>query len=107
MGRLMAMPPADLNSAFSLAECRKMNGELKDRMSSYFSQLNDPELCMSIAYKNLKGEPHQTILSDILAHIVNHGSYHRGQIVSLVKKSGGQQVFVDYIGYVREEDAQK
>ncbi len=56
-------------------------------------------------YKNLKGSLFETLLSDILAHMVNHGSYHRGQIASLIKKSGGEPAGTDYIGYVRELDA--
>jgi uncharacterized damage-inducible protein DinB len=38
-----------------------------------------------IAYKNLKGDPFSDKLKNILTHVVNHSTYHRGQITSILK----------------------
>ena len=103
MGRLMGSPATDLNQQFSVAEGRKLNGEQKERMNDYLSKLEERQLSEKVAYKNLQGLPFETALSDILAHMVNHGSYHRGQIALHIKKSGGDPAGTDYIGYVREQ----
>jgi uncharacterized damage-inducible protein DinB len=107
IGRLLDTPFNDLNQVFSAAEGRKLNEGQWARMNAYFSQLDESQLSKKVAYKNLKGLPFETVLSDILAHMVNHGSYHRGQIASLIKKSGGNPEGTDYIGFVREEDARR
>lgn len=94
------VPPLD--GMFSPEERKRLNGELKARMDEYLSQIKDGQLEEKISYKNLKGMPYENILSDILAHMVNHGSYHRGQVASFTKKSGGNPPGTDYIGFVRE-----
>jgi uncharacterized damage-inducible protein DinB len=107
MGRLLGTTFTDLNKQMSPAEGRKLNETQRDRMNTYFSKLDERQLSEKVAYKNLKGLPFETVLSDILAHMVNHGSYHRGQIASLIKKSGGDRAGTDYIGFVREEDTRR
>jgi uncharacterized damage-inducible protein DinB len=107
MGRLLGATFADLNKSLSAEERRKLNGDQRNRMNVYFSKLDERQLSEKVAYKNLQGLPFETVLSDILAHMVNHGSYHRGQIASLIKKSGGDPAGTDYIGFVREEDTKR
>lgn len=55
-----------------------------------------------ISYKNTKGEAHETKLSDILIHVANHGTYHRGQISANLKENGIQPVSTDFIFWKRE-----
>ncbi len=51
-----------------------------------------------VAYKNSKGEKFNASLTDILAHVVNHGTHHRAQIGLLLKQDGGIDLpFTDYI----------
>ncbi len=107
MSRLLGTTFTDLNKPMSPAEERKLNEAQRDQMNTYFSKLDERQLSEKVAYKNLQGLPFETVLSDILAHMVNHGSYHRGQIASLIKKSGGDPAGTDYIGFVREEDKRR
>jgi uncharacterized damage-inducible protein DinB len=43
----------------------------------------------------------------ILRHIVNHGTYHRGQVSSKLKRFGIQQAETDFIFWVMEQIPQK
>ena len=57
-----------------------------------------------ISYQNTKGESFQNCLSDILTHIINHGTHHRAQIGQLLKLNGLQPLPVtDYTFYLREK----
>ncbi len=94
------VPPA--NQALSAPECRKLSGEIKSKFQTFFVGLSEGKLSEKIAYKDFKGADHETLLSDILTHSVTHGPYHRGQIASLIKKSGGTPPATDFILYVRE-----
>ncbi len=38
-----------------------------------------------VNYKNLSGEPFSDVLKNILTHVVNHSTYHRGQITNTLK----------------------
>ena len=92
----------DLNRVLSPAECRKLNGELKAKFEAFLIGLTEEKLSEKIAYKSTKGVPFENLLSDILAQLITHGPYHRGQIASLIKKSGGTPPATDFIVYVRE-----
>src|SRR5690349_4399099 len=40
------------------------------------------------SYKNLKGDPFTDPVEDTLFHIVNHSTYHRGQIITMLREAG-------------------
>lgn len=54
-----------------------------------------------IKYKTTKGTPYQTSLDDILIHLANHGTYHRGQIATLLRQQGFDPVATDYVVFCR------
>ncbi len=54
-----------------------------------------------IAYKAFDGTPYQSKLSDIIRHVVNHGSYHRGQVTTMLRQLGEKAVLTDMIAYYR------
>ncbi|MCM8568082.1 damage-inducible protein DinB [Gramella jeungdoensis] len=60
------------------------------------------DLNKKISYTNSKGEQYQNSIHEILFHIVNHSTYHRGQIAAELRKSGLEPVVSDYIFYKRE-----
>lgn len=63
----------------------------------------DAFLETTIAYKNMKGDSFENRVEEILFHVVNHGTYHRGQIISLLRQSGVEQVVsTDMIVWFRE-----
>jgi uncharacterized damage-inducible protein DinB len=54
------------------------------------------------AYNNLKGDPFQDTIEDTLFHVVNHSSYHRGQIITMLREAGvAKVVSTDLIHYLR------
>jgi uncharacterized damage-inducible protein DinB len=56
-------------------------------------------------YTNMKGETLTLPLADILTHLVNHGTYHRGQLSHLLKDLGRQPVGTDYVLWVATKKA--
>lgn len=54
-----------------------------------------------ITYQNTGGTGFQNKLEDILFHVVNHGTYHRGQIALLFRESGLTPMVSDFIAYKR------
>ena len=66
-------------------------------------QTKDFEL--QVDYQNLAGQPFKNSLSDIMIHVVNHGTHHRGQIATLLRQQSYEPVPVDYIVFSREQGA--
>jgi uncharacterized damage-inducible protein DinB len=58
-------------------------------------------LTEDLNYVNTKGEHAFNKVQDILFHVVNHSTYHRGQIASDLKQSGIEPLVTDFIFYKR------
>lgn len=54
-----------------------------------------------IKYRTSTGDYYETSVPDILLHVFNHGTYHRGQIAKEMKLHNIQPVNTDYIQFVR------
>lgn len=54
-----------------------------------------------LEYKTSTGDAYSNNVSEILFHIINHSTYHRGQIISDMKLSGIEPLNTDYIFYKR------
>ena len=55
-----------------------------------------------IQYKNSRGENFSNNIRDILFHLINHSTYHRGQIASDFRKNGIEPIATDYIFFKRQ-----
>ncbi|HEY4197697.1 MAG TPA: DinB family protein [Mucilaginibacter sp.] len=55
-----------------------------------------------ISYKSLNGDPFENKLSDILAHVINHGTHHRAQAGQHLQLAGAELPNTDYIFYLRQ-----
>ncbi|RDY59997.1 DinB family protein [Flagellimonas nanhaiensis] len=62
---------------------------------------NTEDFGKRIAYENSEGRAHANELKDILVHIVNHSTHHRGQILTNFRESGIVPEPLDYIFYKR------
>lgn len=68
----------------------------------YLNQLDEKDFDEAISYKNLKGDPFENKLSDILAHVINHGTHHRAQAGQQLLAAGADKLPVtDYIFFLR------
>lgn len=61
------------------------------------------ELTSEITYTNSLGKTYKNSIHDILFHVINHSTYHRGQIATSFKQDGIEPVATDYIFYKRQD----
>jgi uncharacterized damage-inducible protein DinB len=52
-------------------------------------------------YEMLDGSAQSSSLTDIITHVCNHGTYHRGQVSKSLKAAGIQPLSTDFIVYSR------
>jgi uncharacterized damage-inducible protein DinB len=84
------------------AEMRALNKNLHQKTF----QLLESDIFSSnqaIAYKNTKGESHQNQLQEILMHIINHSTHHRGQVALLIRQKEIDPPVSDYIFFKRQQ----
>ncbi len=79
--------------------------ELKDMDTSNYEQslqiLEKFDVDSMIHYNNTKGEAFVNSVRDILFHVINHSTYHRGQIAADFRQHGLEPLITDYIFYKR------
>jgi uncharacterized damage-inducible protein DinB len=63
--------------------------------------LDTVDLNSVIDYTNSKSQKFENSIRDIFFHLINHSTYHRGQIASEFVKSGIKPLSTDYIFYKR------
>ncbi|MEL6251963.1 MAG: DinB family protein [Bacteroidota bacterium] len=74
---------------------------LNTRFHNLVDSTKEEELGNVIHYKNSKGTPFESILSDILFHLINHDTHHRSQIAARLREQGYIPPTTDYIFFVR------
>ncbi len=73
-----------------------------EAFARYIEQLEEASLMKSISYKNTSGKEFQNRVCDMITHCMNHSTYHRGQLVILLRQAGYTEVSsTDYITFCR------
>ena len=60
----------------------------------------------TVRYTNTKGIAYESKVSDILLHIVNHATYHRGQVAQIMSAAGLPMPGSDYVIMLRTASEQ-
>lgn len=63
--------------------------------------LDNFDLNEVVNYTNTKGHTFNKSVRDILFHVINHSTYHRGQIATEFRQNGLEPLVTDYIFYAR------
>jgi len=64
---------------------------------------SDDDIRKTIVYKDLKGNEYSQLLWQIMQHLVNHTTYHRGQVVAMLRMLDVKPVGTDLITFYREK----
>ncbi len=81
-----ALPRAD---AFPDVESiRRAWSQLEADVRALVERLGENGLARRFEYKSLTGEPASASLWQMIQHVVNHGSYHRGQVTTMLRQLG-------------------
>ena len=83
--------------AFLTAEWPK----LYDRWDRWAEDLTDDNVSSVAQYADLKGNKWTTPLWQIILHVVNHGTHHRGQVAGFLRSMGHTPPPLDLIAYYR------
>jgi uncharacterized damage-inducible protein DinB len=77
--------------------------EVETGWQKYIADLKEEELPRTLTFHNIRGELVTQKIWQSLQHLVNHSTYHRGQLTTLVRQSGGTPVATDLIAFYRQK----
>ena len=103
--RFQGRSPASLPE---VAECgdvaslRGMWAEQEQRLLAFVAGLTQEDLNRVMEYKTLKFGVYRNPLWQSMQHVVNHGTYHRGQVTTLLRQMGAAPILTDLMHFYRE-----
>lgn len=85
---------------------------LRDRWSAFevdqtefLSRLTEELLTETVTYRQLSGEEFSDPLWRLMRHVVNHSTYHRGQVTTMLRQLGAEPASTDLVVFHREVGA--
>jgi uncharacterized damage-inducible protein DinB len=72
---------------------------------AFVNELDDEALLAEIDYTTTRGSAQREVCQALLAHLFNHGTDHRAQVLGLIGQLGGPTVEQDMLFYLRERRA--
>ena len=89
---------------FELSDLRSMVEESSRQWLEYINET--PSFNRTLKYTNFVGDPFENNVEHIMIHLVNHGTYHRGQVALLLRERGLEPVNTDFITFDRVQSGQ-
>lgn len=67
---------------------------------------DDAWLTATVNYKDIRGNAYSNQRWKMIHHCMNHSTYHRGQLVTMLRETGATKILsTDFIAYLREKEA--
>jgi uncharacterized damage-inducible protein DinB len=103
--RFQGRSPSSLPDTTQFKDLRSLRerwNELEARLLGFVRGLTQTDVDRVFEYKTLKFGVYSNPLCESLQHLVNHGTYHRGQVTTLLRQLGAQPIATDLIHFHRE-----
>jgi uncharacterized damage-inducible protein DinB len=96
-GEAPSGPPEWLGVA--VPELRARLAGVEAERAAFVATLGEAELEGVVEYRLLSGTPGARLLRELIAHTVNHSSYHRGQIADMLRRLGVKPPSTDLLEF--------
>ena len=73
--------------------------EIETEQMDFVDRTTDESLKEIITYVNTRNQTWQYPLGRLMQHLINHSSYHRGQIANFLRQLGAQPAATDFLIY--------
>ena len=97
--------PAALLSAADFPTVRSLRDRfaaVESERRDFLETLSEERLQQSFDYRDIAGKSHRLRFVHSLQHVVNHGTYHRGQVTTLLRQLGATPVSTDLARFYLE-----
>jgi uncharacterized damage-inducible protein DinB len=71
-------------------------------LRAFVARLTQDDLDREMEFKTLKFGVYKSLLWQSMQHVVNHGTYHRGQVTTLLRQLGAKPLLTDLMHFYRE-----
>jgi uncharacterized damage-inducible protein DinB len=85
----------------SLARLREAWPPVHQDWKNWAATLTDQQALGELSYRDMRGNPYSQPLWQVVLHVVNHGTHHRGAVSGFIRAMGHTPPPLDLIAYYR------
>jgi len=93
---------ADLSSLPTVDALRAHWASQEEKLLAFVRKLTQADLDRTLEYKTFNFGVYSNPLWQSMQHVVNHGTYHRGQITTMLRQLGAKPILTDLMHFYRE-----
>ncbi len=104
--RFQGRSPSAIPDDSEFADITKLKASwaaFEPRLLSFARGLRQEDLDRVMEYKTMKFGMYRNPLWQSMQHLVNHGTYHRGQVTTMLRQLGAQPILTDLMHFYREQ----
>jgi uncharacterized damage-inducible protein DinB len=94
-------PTVAIWPTLTVDECTSLAEANRQGFDDLLARSDDASLVSEVDYVNSVGRAFRNRIVDILLHVAMHGTYHRGMISILTRRSDGVPAPTDFIAFIR------
>jgi uncharacterized damage-inducible protein DinB len=95
-----SIPDGNEFTEINLLKARWM--EFEPTLLKFARGLSESDLDRVMEYKTMKFGVYTNPLWQSMLHLVNHGTYHRGQVTTMLRQLGARPILTDLMHFYRE-----
>jgi uncharacterized damage-inducible protein DinB len=84
------------------AALRAARAAMDDRIVAFVDRIAPSQLAEDLVYRTIAGDPMRTQVAQVLAHVFNHQTHHRGQAHAMLSDAKVGPPSLDLILYLRD-----
>ena len=103
--RFQGRSPASIPDGNEFTETNVLKArwmEFEPTLLKFARGLTESDLDRVMEYKTMKFGVYTNPLWQSMLHLVNHGTYHRGQVTTMLRQLGTQPILTDLMHFYRE-----
>lgn len=81
---------------------RRLWSRVEEDRGRWLDGVDDARIAADLVYRDTRGSTFRLPLSASILHVVNHSTYHRGQVATLIRQLGGEPIATDLAFLVRK-----
>jgi len=87
----------------SLTEWHAMRQHLDEMMVNWSTEMVEQDLDAVLEYRSMSGEARENTFGDLVLHLFNHQTHHRGQVTTLLSQEGVDVGATDLLALMNSE----